>query len=63
MDRAVPTRMIGAVRPAEGRQHIVTATRDELPSLELFPKAVDGRASSSGFPFSIDEHDAVDQVL
>ena len=30
---------------------------------ELFPKAVDGRASSSGFPFSIDEHDAVDQVL
>src|SRR5688572_32484942 len=29
---------------------------------ELFPKAVDGRDSSSGDPFSVDEHDAVDQV-
>jgi hypothetical protein len=30
---------------------------------ELFPKVVDGRDSSSGFPFSVDEHDAVDQFL
>jgi hypothetical protein len=31
--------------------------------VEIFPKAVDGRASSSGVSFSVDEHDAVDQVL
>ena len=30
---------------------------------ELFPKAVDGRANSSGLSDSVDEHDAVDQVL
>jgi hypothetical protein len=30
---------------------------------ELFPKAVDGRANSSGSSFSVDEHDAVDQVF
>jgi hypothetical protein len=31
---------------------------------ELFPKAVDGRARSSGdSSFPVDEHDAVDQVL
>jgi hypothetical protein len=33
-----------------------------IPS-EIFPKAVDGRASSSGLSFSVDEHDAVDQVF
>ncbi len=32
-------------------------------SLELFPKAVDGRDNSSGSSFSIDEHDAVDQIF
>ncbi len=32
-------------------------------NIELFPKAVDGRDRSSGFSFSVDEHDAVDQVL
>ena len=31
--------------------------------LELFPKAVDGRDRLSGELFSVDEHDAVDQVL
>jgi hypothetical protein len=31
-------------------------------SFELFPKAVDGRDKLSGDSFSIDEHDAVDQV-
>ena len=30
---------------------------------ELFPKAVDVRDKSSGFSFSVDEHDAVDQVF
>ncbi|MGB7158990.1 MAG: hypothetical protein WBD40_13035 [Tepidisphaeraceae bacterium] len=30
---------------------------------ELFPKAVDGGDSLSGDSFSVDEHDAVDQVL
>jgi hypothetical protein len=30
---------------------------------EIFPKAVDGRANSSGLSFAVDEHDAVDQVF
>src|SRR5207244_5449776 len=30
---------------------------------ELFPKVVDGRDRLSGDSFSVDEHDAVDQVL
>jgi hypothetical protein len=32
-------------------------------SREIFPKAVDGRDRLSGDSFSVDEHDAVDQVL
>ena len=31
--------------------------------IELFPKAVDGRDRLSGESFSVDEHDAVDQLL
>jgi hypothetical protein len=31
--------------------------------VEIFPKAVDGRANSSGLSFAVDEHDAVDQVF
>jgi hypothetical protein len=30
---------------------------------ELFPNAVDGRDNLSGDSFSVDEHDAVDQVF
>jgi hypothetical protein len=33
------------------------------PFLELFPKVVDRDDRSSGDSFSVDEHDAVDQVL
>jgi hypothetical protein len=39
------------------------AFRETPTGAEIFPKAVDGRDSSSGFSFSVDEHDAVDQVL
>ena len=31
--------------------------------VELFPKAVDACASSSGFSNAVDKHDAVDQFL
>jgi hypothetical protein len=39
--------------------------RDKLQQIvnELFPNAVDGRDKLSGDSFSVDEHDAVDQVL
>jgi hypothetical protein len=33
------------------------------PHGELFPNAVDGRDNLSGDSFSVDEHDAVDQVF
>ena len=34
-----------------------------IKTFEIFPKAVDGRDRLSGDSFSVDEHDAVDQVL
>ena len=40
-----------------------SSTYSALDVLEIFPKAVDGVANSSGLSFSVDEHDAVDQVL
>jgi sterol desaturase/sphingolipid hydroxylase (fatty acid hydroxylase superfamily) len=43
-----------------------TQLRGESPSDgadEIFPKAVDGYDNSSGLSFSVDEHDALDQVL
>ena len=49
----LPSRM----RPV-GQWNDVTAS-----ALELFPNPVDGRDSLSGFSFSVDEHNAVDQVL
>jgi hypothetical protein len=32
-------------------------------TFEVFPNPVDGRANSGGSSFSVDEHDAVDQVF
>jgi hypothetical protein len=36
---------------------------DGVEKRELFPNAVDGRDNLSGDSFSVDEHDAVDQVF
>jgi hypothetical protein len=50
----------GALIGIDGRNGFDSNTQ---LATELFAKAVDGRDNSSGFSFSVDEHDAVDQVL
>jgi hypothetical protein len=45
------------------RQGIVDQTYIDRSGDELFPNAVDGRDNLSGDSFSVDEHDAVDQVF
>jgi hypothetical protein len=55
-----PSRQLSA---AMGTLAITGYILPHMYSGELFPNVVDGHGSSSGFPFSVDLHDAVDQVL
>jgi hypothetical protein len=55
---AIPLLLIGAYLLLLWINHSFLSVRREL-----FPNAVDGRDNLSGDSFSVDEHDAVDQVF